>query len=175
MGRVVVVGSLNMDLIVLSPRIPTVGETILGHAFRTAPGGKGANQAVAAARLGAQVSMVGSLGSDSFADALEESLDASRVDRTLIKRDTEAATGVALITVDDAGQNSIVVVSGANFTLTPKDVDAAEAVFEGADVLLLQLEVPPATIQRAADLGAEAWREGGAQPGASLRLTGSTA
>ena len=152
MGRVVVVGSLNMDLIVRSPRIPAVGETILGHGFHTAPGGKGANQAVAAARLGARVSMVGRIGADSFGEALLASLQSSGVDLTYVKLDADAATGVALITVDDAGQNSIVVASGANFTAVPADVDDAQAAFEGADILLLQLENPLDVVLRAAGL-----------------------
>jgi ribokinase len=152
MGRVIVTGSLNMDLIVQSPRIPAVGETILGHGFSTAPGGKGANQAVAAARLGAQVAMIGRLGDDSFAGELRSSLADSGVDLAYIRQDTEKPTGVALITVDDAGQNSIVVASGANFAVTPQDIEAAEEAFTGAQVLLLQLEIPLAAVQRAAEL-----------------------
>lgn len=152
MGRVVVVGSLNMDLIVSSPRIPVVGETILGNVFRTAPGGKGANQAVAAARLGAQVGMVGCLGVDSFAADLQDSLEESGVDLTHVRRDLQTSSGVALITVDEAGQNSIVVVPGANYALNAQDVQNAEALFKGAQVLLLQLEIPLDAVQRAAEL-----------------------
>ncbi len=152
MGRVVVVGSLNMDLIVSSPRIPVVGETILGNGFRTAPGGKGANQAVAAARLGAQVGMVGCLGVDSFAADLKNSLEESGVDLTHVRRDAQTSSGVALITVDEAGQNSIVVVPGSNYSLNAQDVQNAEALFMGAEVLLLQLEIPLEAVQRAAEL-----------------------
>jgi len=151
-AHITVVGSLNMDLVARAPRIPEPGETIIGTGFRTAPGGKGANQAVAAARLGAQVSMVGRVGVDAFAGQLLDNIAAAGVDHTFVVQDSEAATGVALIVVDDAGQNSIVVASGANMRLVPADVDAAEAVISSADVLLLQLESPLETVTRAAEL-----------------------
>jgi len=151
-ARVTVVGSLNMDLVVRAPRIPRPGETIIGGEFRTVPGGKGANQAVAAARLGAQVAMVGRVGGDAFGGLLLENLAAAGVDHTFVTRDPQAATGVALIEVDDAGQNSIVVVSGANMRLAPADVEAAAAAIGVADVLLLQLESPLETVTRAAQV-----------------------
>lgn len=151
-ARVTVVGSLNMDLVARTPRLPRPGETIIGSDFHTVPGGKGANQAVAAARLGAQVSMVGRVGNDVFAETLLDNLAAVGVDHTFATRDAEAATGVALIVVDDAGQNSIVVASGANMRLSPADVDAAEAAIADADVLLLQLEIPLDTVIRAAEV-----------------------
>lgn len=150
--RVTIVGSLNMDLIVLSPRIPQPGETILGKGFRTAPGGKGANQAVAAAQLGAQVSMIGSVGEDAFADSLLENLASAGVDHRFVTRDQGNATGVALIVVDDRGQNSIVVASGANMHLKPAHLESAEGAIAQADVLLLQLEVPLDTVTRAAEI-----------------------
>ena len=151
-ARVTVVGSLNMDLVVRAPRIPRPGETIIGGEFRTVPGGKGANQAVAAARLGAQVAMVGRVGGDAFGGLLLENLAAAGVDPAFVTRDPQAATGVALIEVDDAGQNSIVVVSGANMRLAPADVEAAAAAIGVADVLLLQLESPLETVTRAAQV-----------------------
>jgi ribokinase len=151
-ARVTVVGSLNMDLIARSPRIPRPGETIIGGDFHTAPGGKGANQAVAAARLGARVSMIGRVGRDAFAGQLLDNLSAAGVDHTFVIQDSEVATGVALIVVDDAGENSIVVASGANMRLSPADVDEAEAVIAGADALLLQLESPLETVIRAAEV-----------------------
>jgi ribokinase len=151
-ARVALVGSLNMDLVVRSPRIPQPGETILGSGFRAVPGGKGANQAVAAARLGARVSMVGRVGQDAFAGPLLENLAADRIDYTFVVRDGEAATGVALIVVDDTGQNSIVVASGANMRLSPSDVDAAQAPIRDAHVLLLQLESPLDTVTHAAHI-----------------------
>jgi len=151
-AKIAVVGSLNMDLVVRSPRIPVPGETIIGRDFQTLPGGKGANQAVAAARLGAQVSLVGRVGHDAFADSLLNNLAVNNVDCTYVVRDPESATGVALITVDDAGQNTIVVASGANMRLSPIDVTAAESIIASAEVLLLQLESPPETVLHAAEI-----------------------
>lgn len=151
-ARLTVVGSVNMDLVIRSPCIPQAGETILGHDFYTAPGGKGANQAVAAARLGARVSMVGRVGHDAFASTLLDGLAADGVDHAFVLKDGAAASGVALIVVDDAGRNSIVVASGANMRLSPADVDAAEASIAEADTLLLQLESPLDTVLRAAQV-----------------------
>jgi ribokinase len=141
-----------MDLVARAPRIPQPGETIIGRDFHTLPGGKGANQAVAAARLGAAVTMVGRVGGDAFARLLLDNLAASGVDHTFVIQDSGAATGVALIVVDAAGQNSIVVASGANMRLSPADVEAAEAAIAAADVLLLQLETPLETVTRAAQM-----------------------
>jgi ribokinase len=151
-AHVAVVGSLNMDLVVRAPRLPSPGETIIGHDFHILPGGKGANQAVAAARLGARVSMVGRVGHDAFACSLLDNLAAAGVDHTFVAQDAEAATGVALIEVDDGGQNSIVVASGANMRLSPADVDAAETIVAAAAVLLLQLESPLEVVIRAAQI-----------------------
>ena len=151
-GQIVVVGSINMDLVVRSPRLPLPGETILGSGFATFPGGKGANQAVAAARLGAPVIMVGRVGSDAFGDQMLQTLANDGVDVSQVRRDAQAPTGVALITVDDKGENTIVVASGANMRVTPEDVQAAEAFFEGAAALVLQLEIPLPAIQRACNL-----------------------
>lgn len=151
-AKIVVVGSLNMDLVARSPRIPQPGETILGGELQYHPGGKGANQAVAAARLGGQVTMIGRVGRDAFAQPLLDNLAASDVDHTYVLPTPDVATGVALIVVDDNGQNSIVVTSGANNLLTPLDVDAAESVIEDAQVLLLQLETPIETVHRAAEV-----------------------
>ncbi|WP_174561840.1 ribokinase [Rhodococcus triatomae] len=138
--RVVVVGSINMDLIVGTPRIPDPGETVLGDRFATGPGGKGANQAVAAARAGAEVAFVGAVGTDTFALELRQSLVDAEVDVTQL-REIDGPSGVAMITVDDAGRNSIVVAPGANGSLaglTAADLDAIAS----ADVLLCQLEIP---------------------------------
>jgi ribokinase len=151
-ANVAVVGSLNMDLVARAPRIPQPGETIIGRDFHTLPGGKGANQAVAAARLGAAVAMVGRVGSDAFARLLLDNLAAAGVDHTSVIQDPGAATGVALIVVDAAGQNTIVVASGANMRLSPADVEAAESAIASADVLLLQLETPLETATRAAQI-----------------------
>ncbi len=140
--KLVVVGSLNMDLIVRSPRFPAPGETLLGGNFSTAPGGKGANQAVAAARLDAEVTMVGRVGRDSFGETMLSSLSASGVCCDTIVRDSHQPTGVAMITVDAAGQNTIVVCSGANHQLTCADIAIAQKAISEADALLLQLESP---------------------------------
>ena len=152
-ASIAVVGSLNMDLVIRSPRIPRPGETILGGEFHTVPGGKGANQAVAAARLGARVSMIGRVGQDAFAAPLLDNLIAADIDHAFVLQDAKSATGVALIVVDDNGENSIVVSSGANMRLSPVDVEAAEAAIAAADLLVLQLEVPLETVIRSAELG----------------------
>jgi len=148
-GHIVVVGSINMDLVVRAPHLPQPGETIIGSDFKTFPGGKGANQAVAAARLGGHVKMIGRVGNDAFGTQLLRTLHDDRIDTTFVQRDAEAPSGVALITVEEAGQNTIVVASGANARVTPADVDAAAAAFEGAAVLLLQLECPLPTVRHA--------------------------
>jgi ribokinase len=151
-GHIVVVGSLNMDLVVKTPRHPKVGETILGSEFRTYPGGKGANQAVAAAKLGCPVKMVGRVGNDPFANELLEAISIETFDTEYIIRDPNEPTGVAFITVDQDGHNSIVVAPGANARVSPEDVQAAENVFIGAAVLLVQLECPLPAVVRAIDL-----------------------
>lgn len=151
-GHIVVVGSLNMDLVIRAPRHPEPGETILGSDFKTFPGGKGANQAVAAARLGGSVIMIGQVGLDSFGDSLFEDVTAEGIETKYILRDPREATGVALITVDETRQNTIVVASGANARLTPVDVANAEEAFDGAAVLLLQLESPLPAVTKAIEL-----------------------
>jgi len=153
-ARVAVAGSLNVDLVARAPRMPQPGETIIGSDFRRVPGGKGANQAVAAAKLGAQVAMVGRVGGDTFATQLRENMGRVGIDLTHVTEDPDAPTGVALIIVDDAGQNSIVVASGANAHFSPADVEAAEETLAAADVLLLQLESPLETVIRAAEIAA---------------------
>lgn len=155
MSHIVVVGSLNMDLVAHAPRHPQPGETILGGDFATFPGGKGANQAVAAARLGASVKMIGRVGADSFGQALLQTLAQDTVDTTYVRRDSKLSTGVALIVVNADGQNTIVVAGGANAMLTPDDVSAAESAFEGSAVVLLQLESPLPAVERAIELAKE--------------------
>jgi ribokinase len=151
-ARITIVGSLNMDLVIRSPHIPQPGETIIGSEFQTIPGGKGANQAVAASRLGSQVNMVGRVGSDAFADVLLDNLKSSGISSDFVIKDANSATGVALIVVDDAGENIIVVASGANMQLSEADVEAAEQLISSSDVLLLQLEVPLPVVIRAAQI-----------------------
>jgi ribokinase len=148
-GRVVVVGSLNMDLVVHAPHHPQPGETILGSDFQVIAGGKGANQAVCAARLGSPVTMIGRVGADSFGQSLLDTLSREGINTEYVRRDARAPTGVAMITVSRAGQNTIVVASGANGRVSPDDVEAAEAAFDGAAILLVQLECPLPAVTRA--------------------------
>ena len=141
MTRIVVVGSINMDLVTLAPRFVAPGETLTGERFLTIPGGKGANQAVAAARLGAQVAMVGNVGDDAFGQQLYDGLKAEGIDVTHVARVDGVGSGTASIAVA-GGENQIVVVPAANGRVTPAQVDAARDVIRGADALLVQLEIP---------------------------------
>ena len=150
---VVVFGSINMDLVVRTPRFPAPGETISGRTFYTAPGGKGANQAVACARLETPVRMVGRVGQDVFGQALLASLGGNGVDPSGVLADPANPTGTALIMVDDAAENTIVVVAGANGAQDESDLRRVEQALKGARLLLLQLEVPLALVVRAAGLG----------------------
>ncbi len=152
-GRpVVVVGSLNMDLVMRTPRVPVGGETMHGHEFSTLPGGKGANQAVACARLGARVSMIGQVGNDGFGSTLRDGLAADGIDVGGVRQTTAVGTGVAMILVEDIGQNRIVLAAGANGALTSADLDVHAALIEGAAMLVLQLEVPMPVVQRAIEI-----------------------
>jgi ribokinase len=149
---VLVVGSANMDMVVACERFPAPGETILTDELTMFPGGKGANQAVAAARLGGRVRFLGKLGDDVFRPRLLESLDADDVDTSHVLLDEGASTGVALITVNGEGENQIIVVSGSNMRLTPNEIEAERALFDEADIVLLQLEIPVETVERAVRL-----------------------
>jgi ribokinase len=147
---IVVVGSLNMDFVVTVDRVPAPGETVIGRDFQMIPGGKGANQACAAAKLagsGVSVRMIGRVGYDLFADHLKASLSAAGVDVTMVHATKAQPTGVALIWVDRDGQNSIVVASGANYELSPSDAGAMRPVFRGAKFVLFQLETPLNTVE----------------------------
>jgi ribokinase len=144
-ARLTVVGSINLDLVVQAERLPRAGETVSGARFSRVPGGKGANQAVAAARLGAEVALVGCVGRDELADeALAGMRDAGVEEQWLVK---DAPTGIALITVDAAGETTIVVAPGANAELVPEDVSVG-----GAEAVLCQQEIPADTVARAAEL-----------------------
>lgn len=147
MANVLVVGSLNTDLVVKTPRFPQPGETISGEDLQVIPGGKGANQAVAAARLGANVSLLGRVGKDNFGDFLLQNLQSNHVNTQLVQRD-DASTGTATIIVDGNGQNSIVLSAGANGKVSAVDVEHAS--FSDFSLLLLQLEIPIPTVLRAA-------------------------
>jgi ribokinase len=149
MARIVVLGSLNVDLVVTVPRLPQPGETVLGDRLGSYPGGKGANQAVAAARLGGQVAMVGRVGNDSFGAGLIENLDVNHVDSSGVKHDSVAPTGAALIYVESGGQNMIAVAPGANATVGGADAQRAVSRLGAGDVLVLQLEIPITVIEHA--------------------------
>lgn len=140
-AKIVVVGSFNMDLTAYMERMPRPGETVGGHTFKTGPGGKGSNQAVAAARLGADVTFIGRVGEDVFAQAALDFWKQEGINTDFVGRDPDHATGVAPIWVDDKGENSIVVVLGANLRITPADIDRAAEVIAGADVVIVQLEI----------------------------------
>ncbi|EOD01781.1 ribokinase [Caldisalinibacter kiritimatiensis] len=142
MSDITVIGSLNMDLVATVKNMPKVGETLIGKELKQIPGGKGANQAVAAARLGAKVSMIGKVGDDGFGKNLMDSMNSDGIDTKYIKREENTSTGVALITVNDEGDNSIVVIPGANFKVTKEDIDKATEAIEGSKIVLLQLEIP---------------------------------
>lgn len=152
--RIVVVGSINLDLVAATQRIPIAGETVAGLSFRTFPGGKGANQAVAAARVGGAVSMVGKLGADAFGVQLRESLEESNVNTEAVEV-VPGSSGVALITTDPKGQNAITVVAGANAQLSPADIDANIDLIRSAGILLTQLEIPLATVDYLAAIAAQ--------------------
>ncbi|HEY5878851.1 MAG TPA: ribokinase, partial [Nakamurella sp.] len=151
---ITVVGSLNMDLTVRASRLPRGGETLTGSGFSTAPGGKGANQALAAVRAGGRVRMIGAVGRDAFGATLVGTLADAGVDTERVRRD-DGPSGVALITVADDAENTIVVVPGANAALATLDA-ADEAAIAAADLLMLQLEVPLVTVIRAAQVAAAA-------------------
>ena len=155
MTTLVVVGSLNMDFVVTVDDLPAPGQTVLGRNFQMIPGGKGGNQACAAARLGihtVSVRMVGRVGYDLFADHLKASLSAAGVDVSAVHATRSQATGVALISVDTSGQNSIVVASGANHALMASETEAMRPVFRGARFVLFQLESPLDTVAAALQL-----------------------
>lgn len=144
-AKVVVVGSLNMDLVTRAERLPRPGETLIGESFATVSGGKGANQAVASARLGAEVSMIGCVGADGYGEQLRAALLAEQIDCQALTT-VEGSSGVALIVVDDSSQNAIVIVAGANGLLTSEVVRGFDAVLQTADVIICQLEVPLQTV-----------------------------
>ena len=157
MKKILVVGSLNVDMVVRVPHMPAAGETILAEKADTVPGGKGANQAYAAGKLGAQTIMFGAVGNDRYAEIEKKSLQSAGVDvsRLIVRADFD--TGLAWITVNDAGDNSIVVVSGANKTLSEKDIADNDDLLHSCDIVLCQMEIPVQTVlcaaRRAKELG----------------------
>ena len=165
MTKVLVVGSINMDLVVETGHFPRPGQTLFAQRFATYPGGKGANQAVAAARLGAQVTMIGRVGNDAFGQRMTATLAAEGIDIRWIGVSPSAATGIAAITVCE-GDNAILVVPGANGELSPEHLAASEQAFVDADIVLAQLEVPMVTIEAAAALADKHRQVLHPQPGA---------
>jgi ribokinase len=152
MKNILVIGSSNTDMIIRVPRIPRPGETILGGTFSMAPGGKGANQAVSAARAGGRVTFVARVGDDIFGRQALRNFEADGIDIRFIARDASAQSGVALINVADDGENAISVAPGANARLTPEDIRQAAAAFESTDIILMQLETPLETVRAAAEM-----------------------
>jgi ribokinase len=148
---VTVVGSINMDLVTIASRFPSQGETILGEEFHLIPGGKGANQAVAAARLGAEVHMIGAVGADAFGNELVRALEREGVNIDHIKKVPDHGTGIASITISEQ-DNRIIVVPGANHSLLPEDIDRYESVIANSDACVFQLEIPMPVVQRAVSL-----------------------
>ncbi len=155
-NKVIVFGSINMDLVVKTPRLPIPGETLLGDDFFTAPGGKGANQAVAVAKLGIPTYMVGRVGKDAEGKSLLASLQTYGVSTDYVLTDTEAHSGVAIIAVEDSGQNNIIVVPGANGRVNTEDVERLSNLFNNASALLLQFEIPLSAVILAAKAAQEA-------------------
>ena len=150
---IIVAGSLNMDFVVQMTKLPHPGETVRGWGFQMLPGGKGANQACAVGRLGGLGKMVGRVGEDVFGERLKASLESAGVDTGCVLKTPGESTGVALIFVQEGGQNMIVIASGSNGLFKPKDLDAAAKSFQAGGFLLLQLESPMETVETAAALG----------------------
>src|SRR3979411_1611092 len=147
MSRILVVGSANADLMIAMPELPKRGETVRGHDFLVAPGGKGANQATAAARLGGDVGFIGSIGNDDFGKNIKASLLDSGVDTAHLKV-KPSSTGVALVLSETSGENSIAIAAGANDFLLPADIDAAKDEIAKASIVVCQFESPVATVER---------------------------
>ena len=140
--RIAVFGSINMDLVARCAHLPQPGETIIGNSLAEVSGGKGANQAVAAARLNADVIMIGRVGDDAFAKQLRDNLQRERIDTTFVSSTEQCSSGIAIVAVERSGENSIIVLPGANSRLEVADVESAAGVIRGSDLLMLQLEIP---------------------------------
>jgi ribokinase len=152
MKKIIVFGSINMDLVVQADRVPEGGETITGIDFQTIPGGKGANQAVAIARMGGEVEMIGRVGNDSFGDDLIRKIEENRIQIEHIKKEDNISTGIAMIVVEKSGQNRIIIIPGANGGVSNEDVDQADELFKNCDFLVMQLEIPLETVAYAAQI-----------------------
>jgi ribokinase len=146
-AKIVVIGSSNSDMVIQSSKLPAPGETVMGKKFFMNPGGKGANQAVAASRLGGSVAFIARVGNDLFGKQAVHTFKKEGIDTAFVVADTQNPSGVALISVDDHGENSIVVAPGANSALCVEDIQRAEALINGADIVLTQLEIPLSTVE----------------------------
>ena len=151
-SQIVVIGSLNADLVVRLERLPAPGETVVGTDFSIFPGGKGANQACAVAKLGAAAAMVGRVGHDHYGEWLRNSLASTGVDASFVQKDLTVSSGTAVISVDARGQNQIVIIPGANGTFFPEHLEQCKDLIASAGIVLLQLEIPQETVEAAARL-----------------------
>ena len=154
--KIAVLGSINMDLVIRCAKLPISGETLLAESSSEICGGKGANQAVAAARVGGEVSMIGRVGDDAFAESLLDNLKKEGIDCTHVQITNDCSSGVAIVAVEESGQNSIMVVPGANGKLSVDDVERARLIIESSDILLVQLEVPMDTVLAAIQVAKQA-------------------
>jgi len=170
---ITVVGSLNMDLFIETARLPSPGETVLGRNFHRAPGGKGANQAVAIARMGGTCAIIGAVGEDAFGAEMLEALRTAGVDTNAVARRGDDASGVAMIAVDANGQNQIVVASGANETLSPGDIARHAALFQRSKAVVVQIETPLPAVEAALRLGRDSGALTVLNPAPCLELSDS--
>jgi len=152
MKKILVIGSFMTDLVAVTKRAPIAGETIIGKSFAKFTGGKGANQAVTAARLGAEVTMIGKLGRDTLGEEHLEALKQDGINHEHVLFDDEASTGVGHIVLEESGNNRIIVIPGANLALTPEEIESFESVIAETDILILQLEIPFDSIYKAIEL-----------------------
>ncbi len=171
-SKILVIGSSNTDMTVVADKLPSPGETVIGGHFSMGPGGKGANQAVAVCRLGQQAGFVCKIGRDIFGDNALKAYRAEGLDTTGVLR-CDTPSGVALITVDAGAENCIVVASGANAEMTPEDIDSLKDLITGAEVLLMQLEIPLPAVRRAAHIAHEAGVTVVLNPAPAVPLDGS--
>lgn len=153
--KIIVIGSSNTDMVIKADRLPVPGETVIGGTFFMNPGGKGANQAVAAARLGGKVTFIAKTGNDVFGKQSIELFNSEGINTDKILSDSKNPSGVALITVDRNGENCIVVASGANASLSPSDIEAAKDEIENGEIVLMQLEIPIETVEYATDMASK--------------------
>lgn len=156
MKKIVVIGSANTDLVVKTSHIPKPGETVLGGKFIMTPGGKGANQAITAARLGGNTLFISHIGNDLFGQELVRQYTKEKMEIINIRTEQESPSGIALITVDEKGENCIVVASGANHQITPKDIDAVKEEIISADYILMQLEIPMEIVEYVTEIASAA-------------------